>query len=104
MSYKVIRAFQDLDDNKHLYGVGEPYPRDGYEPSEERIQQLSTVNNNKRQVFIKKVEGQTPERKQEEVNEFPKHTGGGWYLLSNGEKVQGKDEAVEAEKALKAGE
>lgn len=30
--------------------------------------------------------------------EFPKHTGGGWYELSNGEKVQGKEEAEKAEK------
>lgn len=33
-------------------------------------------------------------------DEFPKHTGGGYYELSNGEKVKGKDAAFEAEKAL----
>jgi hypothetical protein len=32
---------------------------------------------------------------------FPKHTGGGWYELSNGEKVQGKGEAAAAEEELK---
>lgn len=37
-------------------------------------------------------------------NEFPKHTGGGYYELSNGEKVKGKDEAIKAEEALKSGE
>jgi len=37
-------------------------------------------------------------------SEFPKHTGGGYYELSNGEKIQGKDAAIEAEKALKSGE
>src|SRR5690625_4165653 len=37
-------------------------------------------------------------------SEFPKHTGGGYYELSNGEKVKGKDAAIEAEKALKSGE
>lgn len=31
---------------------------------------------------------------------FPKHIGGGWYELSNGEKVQGKDEAATAEEDL----
>lgn len=37
----------------------------------------------------------------EEVDpEFPKHTGGGWYELSNGEKVQGKEEAFLAEKKI----
>lgn len=32
--------------------------------------------------------------------EYPKHTGGGWYKLSDGTKVQGKEEAIEAEKEL----
>ena len=33
-------------------------------------------------------------------NEFPKHTGGGWYELSNGDKIQGQDDAIKAEKKL----
>lgn len=37
-------------------------------------------------------------------NEYPKHVGGGYYELSNGEKVQGKDKAIKAEQALKSGE
>ena len=32
--------------------------------------------------------------------QYPRHTGGGWYVLSNGEKVQGKDEAIKAQKEL----
>lgn len=31
---------------------------------------------------------------------FPKHTGGGWYELSNGEKVQGRKEAKDKEKEV----
>lgn len=31
---------------------------------------------------------------------FPTHVGGGWYELSNGERVQGRDEAEAAEAAL----
>ncbi|KAA0762995.1 hypothetical protein [Bacillus sp. SH5-2] len=34
-------------------------------------------------------------------SKFPKHAGGGWYELSNGDKIQGKDEAVEAEQSLR---
>lgn len=34
---------------------------------------------------------------EEVTGEYPKHTGGGWYELSNGEKVQGKEEAEEKE-------
>ena len=33
----------------------------------------------------------------EEVEQFPKHVGGGWYELSNGERVQGKEEAEKLE-------
>lgn len=29
--------------------------------------------------------------------QFPKHVGGGWYELSNGERVQGKEEAKKLE-------
>lgn len=32
-----------------------------------------------------------------------KHTGGGWYELPDGDKVHGKDKALEALAALKAG-
>lgn len=32
--------------------------------------------------------------------EYPAHQGAGWYLLSNGEKVRGEDEANEAQAAL----
>ena len=35
----------------------------------------------------------------ESVN-YPKSTGGGWYELSNGESVRGKEKAIEAEKEL----
>ena len=34
------------------------------------------------------------------VETYPKHVGGGYYELSNGEKIKGKDAAIEAEKAL----
>ena len=36
----------------------------------------------------------------ENTSKFPKFTGGGWYKLSNGEKIQGKENAIEAEKKV----
>ena len=42
-----------------------------------------------------------PVEVEEGDNEYPLHKGGGWYELSNGETVQGEDDAIEAEKALK---
>ncbi len=90
--YKVIEAFKDLQDNDHIYYKGDSFPREGAEISDERIQELSSENNKRETVLIEVVE------------EYPKHTGGGYYELSNGEKVQGKDAAIEAEEALKEGD
>lgn len=46
----------------------------------------------------------TPEPKPEPVEEYPLATGGGWYELSNGERVQGKKNARKAEKSLEEGD
>lgn len=43
--YKVIRAFTDLQDGKHVYSIGDEYPRKGYSPSSGRIDELSTAKN-----------------------------------------------------------
>ena len=91
-SHKVIEDFKDLQDNDYIYYKGDPFPREGAVVSDERIQELSSDKNKRKTVLIKSVE------------EYPKHTGGGYYELSNGEKVQGKQKAVEAEEALKVGD
>lgn len=38
----------------------------------------------------------------EPEGDFPRHVGGGYYDLSNGERVQGKEEAEERQTALDA--
>ena len=43
--YKVLIKFADTLDSKHLYHAGDNYPREGYEPTNERISELSTDNN-----------------------------------------------------------
>lgn len=48
----------------------------------------------------KEVPKEVEDNAVEDTTEYPVRTGGSWYLLSNGEKVQGKQEAIEAEKAL----
>ena len=45
MTYSVIRHFTDLQDNNHKYREGSTYPREGYAPSAERIEELSTDKN-----------------------------------------------------------
>lgn len=43
--YKVIESFADLHDNDHVYNVGDVFPRDGVEVSEDRIRELATAAN-----------------------------------------------------------
>lgn len=43
--YKVVYMFVDLQDEDHVYEVGDEYPRKGSRPSEERIKELASDKN-----------------------------------------------------------
>lgn len=61
--YKVVKKFADLQDERYLYKVGDVYPRDGYTPTDERIEELSSSKNKQNTPLIKKV---TSRRKKKE--------------------------------------
>lgn len=42
---KVLKDFSDLQDNNYIYKAGDEYPRPGYEPTAERIKELSSSRN-----------------------------------------------------------
>ncbi len=63
--YKVIEYFTDNQDNGYAYNVGDEYPRQGYEPSAERIQELTTTNNKRHMVFIKPIDNENSEEDRE---------------------------------------
>lgn len=63
----VINAFLDLKDNEHLYEVGDAYPREGLEPSEERIKELLGSDNLQGQPMIKAVKTVPVDVKSEEA-------------------------------------
>ena len=73
--YKVVKAFHDLKDVKktksgnvyHEYNVGDTYPRNGLNPSEERISELSGDNNKQGTPLIKLVKENVKEDKEEET-------------------------------------
>ena len=67
MKYIVLSEFADLQDNKHVYGIGDEYPRKGYSPTAERIAELSTGRNLLQKPLIKAVE--EPKVVQEVVQE-----------------------------------
>lgn len=54
--YEVIHFFTDLQDNEYPYNVGDLFPRDGLEVSEERLKELSSSKNLQKRPLIKKVE------------------------------------------------
>jgi hypothetical protein len=52
--YKVVKYFEDLQDGGHPYNVGDTYPREGFEPTEVRIKELSTPFNLQKTILIEK--------------------------------------------------
>lgn len=53
--YIVIDNFNDLEDNRHKYVVDDIYPYEKRDVSQERIEELSTVNNKLKRALIKEV-------------------------------------------------
>lgn len=109
---RVVNPFKENAHKGHLYVAGDIYPADGFEADEERVYFLTGLHPKYEKIYLADIsihgdEIQNPVNTQDPpvVNEgYPKSTGGGWYSLSNGEKVQGKDEAIEAQNELNRGE
>lgn len=51
----IYERFKDLEDNDYIYKKGDFYPREGLEPTKERIKELSTKKNKIGEILIKKV-------------------------------------------------
>ena len=69
--YITVIPFVDLQDNNHKYNIGDDYPRDGYTPTDERIEELSTEKNKRGEPLIKCVkEGISDIDTDEPVNDF----------------------------------
>lgn len=65
--YKVIKYFEDLQDNLHPYNIGEEYPRKGFKVSKERITELASNKNLQGVPLIEKIE----EKAEETVDAVP---------------------------------
>lgn len=71
--YKVLNKFADFLDNDFVYEVGDAYPREGFEPSIFRLEQLSEFIHALGGPAIKKVEdGETEGAASEEKTEVEK--------------------------------
>ena len=52
MKSKVIETFKERFDHNRIYEEGKPYPQGDYKPTKERIEELSTKNNDYGRPFI----------------------------------------------------
>ncbi|ECC2007340.1 Rho termination protein [Listeria monocytogenes] len=95
MGYTVLKDFTDLSSN-HIYREGDKFPREREEVTEERLAELSGSDNKRGEPMIENLVVE------DEVNEefFPEALPGGYYLLSDGSKVRGKEAAQKAEDKL----
>lgn len=101
MAYVVIKPFKDKEDHGREYERKDLYPAHA-EVSADRLMELSGLDNDAGYPLIKEISAtDIPQENLKNESEFPKHTGGGWYELSNGKRVKGKDDALEAELDLK---
>lgn len=104
ISARVVNKFKALEHDGHIYQAGDTYPAAGYTADEERVYFLTGVHPKYKKIYLADVVDDTPIEIKEVDDEYPRHTGGGYYELSDGKKVKGKDEAIKAENALKRGE
>lgn len=80
MKYTVLSEFADLQDGNHIYRVGDEYPREGYTPKDERVDELSTGKNLLHKPLIQKVEDsthevvETPETEEQQPEEIAEET------------------------------
>ena len=54
--FTVLSEFADLQDENYVYGIGDEYPRKGYSPTDERVDELCTSKNLLHKPLIQKVE------------------------------------------------
>ena len=72
MSYKVVKAFIDLQDDNHMYCEGDTFPRNGVEASDKRIAELASDANKCNMVLIEAVEVPQKAKIQPQTNEKAK--------------------------------
>ena len=55
MAYRVIAKFRDLKDDRHLYNVGDAYPREGKKSTKKRTAELAGSENRRGIPLIEEV-------------------------------------------------
>ena len=58
MAHKVIRRFQEVKHDNHVYEVGDSYPKEGKKATKARLEELSTKENKYKQIYIEEVKAE----------------------------------------------
>ena len=66
--YRVIEYFEDLQDNRRPYNVGDVFPKGNKKVTEQRLNELATDKNRRRIPLIKKVEEPKVEKPAKKAN------------------------------------
>ncbi len=66
--YKVIERFMDLQDDNYIYEVGDAYPREGADPTLERIHELASNSNKIGKPLIEEI-AEKPKRARKKKDE-----------------------------------
>jgi hypothetical protein len=61
--YRVVHDFSDLQDNSREYHMGDSFPRPGYEPSAQRLEELAGNDNKQHCPLIEKIAQRGRKRK-----------------------------------------
>ena len=97
-SFKVLKNFRDKE-------TGRLYIADNFYSSDDNGRIAFLADEGYIEAKVVSEENNKDSALNAEFNQGVKHTGGGWYQLPNGEKIQGKDEALIAfEELQKSGE
>ena len=66
--YRVIKTFTDLQDNNHVYSVGDTFPHNGVEVDAERIAELASDKNRRHIPLIEEI-AEKPKRTRKKKDE-----------------------------------
>ena len=96
--YKVIAYFTDLQDNNHEYNVGDVYPREGVNPTPERISELAGNENKQCKPLIAEAETDIEKMKVAELQAYAKEKGIELDGVTKKEEILAKIKEAEAAK------
>lgn len=96
MKYKVTKPFKDIDGKVKMPGTKLELDND----RAAKLRRYGLIGMVREKAVIRPQEKAVIEEEICECEEYPIYTGGSWYELSNGEKIQGKEIAIKEQKKI----